>query len=139
MSTQQWEDVEIPQGTFIGWGEIGQTVTGTVISFAAEGATDFNDNPCPQLVIELTEQAITFKDKGTTRDSIPAGEFATITAGQANLKRNLLAAALTPGDTVRIKFEGTYKTGKGEGKSFKVQVARGQAPVARPAEDGDLL
>ena len=132
-----WENIEVPQGTFIGWGKIGQTVTGKVLSYAPEGATDFGGNPCPQLVIELTEAATNYKDKGATSETLDAGEFATITAGQANLKRNLNAATLNAGDLVRITFDDTYKTPSGEGKSFKVQVARGAAVT--PAEDGDLI
>lgn len=132
-----WEDIEVPQGTFIGWGKIGQTVTGKVLSFSSEGGTDFNGNPCPQLVVELAEQADNYKDKGATHETIAAGELVTITAGLANLKRSLNAASLNPGDLVKITFDDTYKTPSGEGKSFKVQVARGAAVA--PAEEGDLI
>jgi len=139
----QFEDIDIPQGSFIGWNELGQTVTGKVVSYSNDGATDFNDQPCPQLVIELTEQAVTFKDKGSVKETIDAGEFATITAGQANLKKALQAAVLAVGDIVRIRYESNYKTGKGEGKAFKVQVARGAGVAAKPApaaaEPGDLF
>src|SRR5690606_31612875 len=85
--TDTWEEIEIPQGTFIGWGEIGQTITGKVLSFAAEGGSDFNGNPCPQVVLELTETVDNYKDKGTTKETLDAGELVTLTCGQANLKR----------------------------------------------------
>jgi len=140
----QFEDIDIPQGSFIGWAELGQTVIGNVVSYSNDGATDFNDQPCPQLVVELTEPAVTFKDKGATRETLDAGEFATITAGQANLRKALQVSLVAVGDIVRIKYESNYKTGKGEGKAFKVQVARGAAvpvsPATAPAtEPGDLF
>lgn len=134
MSTT-WEDVEIPQGSFIGWHEIGQKVTGKVVSFAAEGGTDFNQNPCPQIVIELTESALNFKEKGAERETIEAGEFVTITCGQANLKRGIIAAQPTNGDLMQIHYEGTYKAAKGDGKTFKVRIARGAAK----RDEGDLI
>lgn len=131
-----WQDIDIPQGTFIGWGEVGQTITGKVLSFAAEGGSDFNGNPCPQVVLELTESADNYKDKGTTKETLDSGELVTLTCGQANLKRAIVAASLNTGDLVRIKFDDTYKTPSGTGKSFKVQVAR-QAKAAPAA--GDLI
>lgn len=131
-----WQDVDIPQGTFIGWGEIGQTITGKVLSFSADGGSDFGGNPCPQVVIELTENAVNYKDKGSTKESIDSGELVTLTCGQANLKRAITAASLNVGDLVRVKFEDTYKTANGTGKSFKVQVAR--AAKAAP-QAGDLI
>ena len=131
-----WQDIDIPQGTFIGWGEVGQTVTGKVLSFAAEGGSDFNGNPCPQVVIELTEAADNYKDKGATKETIDSGELVTLTCGQANLKRAIVAASLNVGDLIKVKFDDTYKTASGTGKSFKVQVAR--AAKAAPAA-GDLI
>lgn len=131
-----WQDIDIPQGTFIGWGEVGQTITGKVLSFAAEGGTDFSQNPCPQVVLELTETVDNYKDKGTVKETIESGELVTLTCGQANLKRAITAASLNVGDLVRVKFDDTYKTANGTGKSFKVQVAR--AAKAAP-QAGDLI
>ncbi len=135
-----FEDVEVPKGTYIGWAEVGQVVTGRVVSYSPEGGRNFNDEACPQLVLELTADATNFKDKGATRETLPAGEFATITAGQANLARSIRTADPKPGDIIRITHDGTFKTGKGDGKSFKIQIAR-QAAVAPPvpSQDGDLL
>lgn len=124
----EWIDVEIPRGEFIGWGEIGQRVTGYVVSYSDTDGSDFNDEPCPQVVLELTEKAISFRDKGTSKNTIDAGEFVTVTCGQANLKRAIKAAALEVGNLVRITFDSEYKTGKGMGKSFKVQVNRSARP-----------
>jgi hypothetical protein len=131
----EWEDVVVPQGTFIGWGEIGQQVTGYVLGYDETGGVDYNKQPCPQLVIELTEPCINFRKEGTEKEKIAAGEFVTITCGQANLKRNIRAAALEVGNLVRVIFESTYKADLGTGKSFKVQVNRS----ARPSVTSDDL
>jgi hypothetical protein len=125
----EFQDVDIPQGAFIGWGKQGQTVTVTVASFDPTGGSDFNNNPCPLLVGTLTEAADNYRDQGTTHEQLDAGELVTITAGQANLKRGLLAADPKPGDIVRMIFTDTYKTASGTGKTIKVQIARSPAPV----------
>lgn len=122
--------VEIPQGTFIGWGKKGQIVTVKVASFDPTGGTDFGGKPCPLLVGELVEACDNYKDKGTTLERLNAGELVSVTAGQANLKRGLLAADPTPGDVVRMSFTDTYKTANGEGKVIEVAIARGATPDA---------
>ncbi len=130
MSKQEneWEDVVVPQGAFIGWGEIGQRITGYVVGYDDAGGSDFNDQPCPQVVIELTENATNYRDKGATKETIDAGEFVTLTCGQANLKKAIRAAALETGNLVRVTFDSTYEAAKGEGKAFKVQVNRSPRP-----------
>lgn len=127
----EWEDVVVPQGAFIGWGEIGQRITGYVVGYDDGGGTDFNDQPCPQLIIELTEATVNYRDKGKTKEDIAAGEFVTVTCGQANLKRSIRAAALDIGNLVRVTFDSTYEAPKGEGKSFKVQVNRQPRPAVK--------
>lgn len=128
MSNNEWEDVVVPQGSFIGWGEMGQQVTGYVVGYDETGGIDYNKQPCPQLVVELTESCISFRNEGTEKETIAAGEFATITCGQASLKRAIRAAALDVGNLVRITFDSTYKATLGTGKSFKVQVNRSARP-----------
>lgn len=124
MSNTEWEEVVVPRGSFIGWGEVGQQVTGYVVSYSDTDGSDFNDQPCPQVVLELTEKCISYRDKGTTKETIDAGEFVTITCGQASLRKGIKTAALEVGYIVRVKYESTYKTAKGEGKEFKVFVSR---------------
>jgi hypothetical protein len=126
----EFEDVEVPQGTFIGWGKIGQTIRGRVITYSATGGRSFNGDDCPQVVLELTLDATNYKDKGTTEENLSSGELVTITAGQANLSRALEAANPAKGDELRIKFDDTYKTAQGTGKSFKVQIARNVPSVS---------
>jgi hypothetical protein len=124
-----WEDIEVPQGTYIGWGEIGQTITLEVVSYGDTAGTDFNGNPCPQLVGTLIMDAINYR-KGI-RETLAKGGFVTVQCGQANLAKGIRAAAVEPGNLVRIKFEDTYETTKGtEGKAFKVSVNRAARGVA---------
>lgn len=132
----EWEDVNVPRGSFIGWGRKGQQITGEVISYDERGGSDFNQESCPLVVIELTQEAENYRDKGTRRETIEAGEFVSVTCGQANLKAAIRAAALEPGFLVRIAYVDDYKTGKGEGKEFKVQVNRSRkAPAPKPSSN----
>lgn len=119
-----FEEVVVPQGTFIGWGEVGQQVVGHVLSYSETEGSDFNGEPCPLVVIALTEAAINYRNKGTEKETINSGEVVSITCGQANLRRSVRAAALDPGNLVKIVYSENYKTGKGDGKGFKVFVDR---------------
>lgn len=136
MSTT-WEDVEVPVGTFIGWGPTpGQVIVLKVHDYSPQGGTDFNDNPCPRVVGELTEAAVTYKDKGATKVDLPAGDMVTINCGQANLARNVRAADPAAGDLLRIEFKELERGTKGDIKVFKCQIARG---AGRSQADGDLI
>lgn len=131
--TQQWEEIDVPRGAYIGWGTTaGQHVTGNVLSFDATGGTDFNDNACPQLSVELTEQAASFNKEGVRTD-FPAGELVVLNGGPVSLKRAMHAAALAPGDLVKIELTGFFKAEKGTGKEFSIKVARGAGKAAVPA------
>lgn len=149
MTSYDFTPVEVPSGTFIGWGTTpGQSVTIDVISYSPTGGTDFNQNPCPQIVGTLTADCATYKDKGATKERVVAGTMVTINAGQANLRRNVLAADPQPGDIIRLTFESTTPGAKGDIKLFKAEVARGAgtgkatataADEAAPAAGGDFL
>jgi hypothetical protein len=107
MTSYNFTPVEVPSGTFIGWGpNPGQSVTRHVVSYAPSGGTDFNQNPCPQIVGVLTADCATYKDKGATKERVTAGTMVTINAGQANLRRNVLAADPQPGDVVLFDWTG---------------------------------
>ena len=124
----EWEDVEAARGSFIGWGEVGQTVTLEVVSYSDTGGQDFNGNACPQVVGILTMDAVNYR-KGE-KETIAKGEFVTINCGQASLAKKIRVAALDPGNLCRIKYEDTYKTTKGtDGKAFAVQVNRAKRGV----------
>lgn len=133
MTSYDFTPVEVPSGTFIGWGpNPGQSVTIDVVSYAPGGGTDFNQNPCPQIVGVLTADCATYKDKGATKERVTAGTMVTINAGQANLRRNVLAADPQPGDIIRLTFESTTPGAKGDIKLFKAEVARGAGTGKAP-------
>lgn len=129
-----WEDIDVPQGAFVGWGDAkGQHVTGKVLEYAERGGTDFNGGTCPLLTVELTEAAASFNKAGQRTD-FPAGDLVNITCGQASLKRAVKAAALEAGDLVKITLEDFTKTQNGTVKVFGIKVARGAGgPVSAPA------
>jgi len=136
----EFQKIEIPQGTFIGWGRKGQQVTVKVLSFDPTGGTDFNQKTCPQMIGELAADCTNYKDKGMTEETLRAGEMVTVTAGVANLKRGLLAADPHPGDLVRMTFADTYKTANGDGKVIDVEIARGAgAPAASGVAADDVV
>lgn len=133
----EFQKIEIPQGTFIGWGRKGQQITAKVLSYDPTGGRDFNGDPCPQLIGELADACDNYKDKGATHETLDAGEMITITAGIANLKRGLQAADPSPGDVVRLTFSDTYRTANGDGKVIDVEIARGAAPTSSSGVSAD--
>lgn len=131
--TQQWEEVEVPRGAFISWGDaIGQHVTGKVLTYADSSGTDFNGNPCPQLQIELVELAVSINKAGH-QSQFPAGELVVLNCGQVSLQRAVRAAALNAGDLVKIELANLVKAEKGTVKEFTIKVARGAGQSAKPA------
>lgn len=131
--TQQWEEIDVPRGAFISWGSaIGQHVTGKVLAYDDSAGTDFNGNPCPQLQIQLVEAAVSVNKEGNQSD-FPAGELVVLNCGQVSLKRAVRAAALNPGDMVKIELSNTVKVDKGTVKEFSIKVARGTGQASAPA------
>jgi hypothetical protein len=125
MTQTPWEEIEVPRGAFISWGTtVGQHVTGKVLAYDERGGTDFAGNICPRLDIELTEQAASI-DKEGVRTDFPAGELVVLNCGQVSLKRAVRAAALNPGDLVKIELANLVKTDKGTVKEMAIKVARG--------------
>lgn len=139
MTQPAWEEIKVPRGAYVGWGNHpGQHVTGKVLAFAEKGGTDFNDEPCPSLEIELTEPAASFDKNGTRTDYQP-GELVSLNCGQVSLKRAVRAAAVDPGDLIKLTLTGLEPGNKGTVKVFGVKVARGagramaQAPIQAQA------
>ena len=93
-------------GTYASWKDVGDTVEGRIEAFDLEGGTDFNDAPCPQMVV-----------------ATPDGNV-IINAGQASLRRAFTqnTTRLVVGHGVKVTYAGTYETPKGSGKSFTVAV-----------------
>lgn len=135
--TEQWEEIDVPRGAFISWGNSpGQHVTGKVVAYEPQGGTDFAAQPCPQVSIELTEPAASINKEGARTD-YPAGELVVCNAGQVSLKRALQAAALAPGDLVKITLDNLAKTANGTVKEFGIKVARGAGKTqSAPASGG---
>ena len=134
-NTYNWEDVDVPRGAFISWGEqTGQHVTGKVLSYDPQGGTDYNGKNCPQLAVELIEPAASINQKGQRTD-FPAGELVVLNCGQVSLKRAVQAASLNPGDLVKITLSNLVRTTNGTVKEFELKVARtaGDKVEPRPA------
>jgi hypothetical protein len=114
------EPVGQTSGTYVKWEEPGDQITGTIVSFNIEGGTDFNDNPCPQLVLATNEGNV------------------IINGSQANLRRNMTNGAprLKAGHLCRVAFTGLYETPKGHGKEFAISVS--PAPVLIDVDDTDF-
>lgn len=140
MTDPQWEEIDVPRGAFIGWGNrTGQHVTGRVMGYDERGGTDFNGDPCPQLQIELTERAASI-NKENERTDYPAGELVVLNCGQVSLKRAVRAAALDVGDLVKIELVNLVKVSNGTVKEFGIKVARGaggSAPAPSDPTDPD--
>lgn len=128
-----WEEIDVPRGAYIGWGATpGQHVTGIVRDYSVDGGTDFNEKPCPQLEVELTEPAASFNKAGERTD-IEAGETVQLSCGQVSLKRAVRAANPAAGDEIKVKLTQLVKVPKGQVKEFGIQIKRGAAPVSVPA------
>lgn len=133
MTNAQWEDVDVPRGAYISWGEhVGQHVTGKVLEFSPAGGTDFNNNPCPQLSVELIEPAASINKQGQRTD-FPAGELVVLNCGLVSLKRAVKAADPNPGDLVKITLSELVKVPNGTVKQFDIKIARGAGVSAAPA------
>ena len=86
-----WETIEVPRGSFIGWGgkkQVGQQVVGRVLAYDIVGGTDYNGNTCPQIDVELTEAAESY-NKALDRFDYTTGDFISVTGGSNDLKRAL--------------------------------------------------
>lgn len=129
----EWETIEAPSGSFIGWGnKKGQHVTGRVVEYTIDGGTDFNGGKCPLISIELTEKAASFNKEGDRTDH-DAGAIVNITAGQVKLKSVLRQADPSPGDLIKIELTGVAKTANGNTlKEFGVKIARGAGTTTKP-------
>ena len=139
MTANNWddaEDIDIPKGAFIGWGNTkGQHVTGKVLEYGDAAGEDTKGNVCPQVTVELIEAAASF-DKLGNRTDFPAGELVSLTCSQIQLKRGIKAAALEPGDLVRISLDDVRVLPNNGNtlKEFSIKVKRGAGgPVTRPA------
>lgn len=126
-----WEEIDVPKGTYIGWGNRpGQHVTGGVTGYDPVGATEppkpgqAVGNPCPLLEIELTAPAASY-DRDLNRTDFDAGQEVCLSVSQKQLQRAVAKARLAVGDLVRIELYDSEKTTNGTVKLFKIAVDRG--------------
>ena len=135
MNTPQWNTVDVPAGSYIGWGnQPGQTVIGKILSLDPTGGTDYNGGSCPELGLELIEATRSFNKEGQAFDHA-AGELVNITAGGANLKRGISAAigqGMGVGDLIKLTLEEIKPLSGGKSvKIFSCQYAKGSAAPAQ--------
>lgn len=106
MSDIQWD--EFGASEFVKFADKGDTVTGTITNIRV--GNDFNGNPCPVL------------DLDTGNGS------RTVTAGQANLKSQIVQLRPSVGDTITITYDRDEKAEKGMKKVFAIKVDTNKAP-----------
>lgn len=143
MTNYAFEEISVPRGSYVGWGNFpGQSVIGKVYDYSPTNGSDANGNPCPQIQLELLEEAKSF-NKNNEMSTVAAGELVVLNAGQVSLKRALRAADPQPGDVVKITLANLVKVAKGTVKEYSLQIARGAAkdsmpaPAAAPAQEGN--
>lgn len=130
-----FQEVEVPFGAFIGWGEKkGQHVTGWVTNYGEFDGRDFAKKPCPLVEFELTEQAQSFNKKGD-RTIFKAGDTVQVTCGLGSLKRAVIKADLKRGTLAKIELNDLMDVNEGTAKIFKVYVDT-SATRATSSEDG---
>lgn len=109
-------DKYVQSGQYARFDNPGDQVVG-VIKEDREGS-DYNGNPCPELVIEDDD-----------------GNEITVTAGQVMLKKALAEQRPGIGDKIRITYTGKSadaKPGRAPAKLFTVEVKPGPHPVQNP-------
>jgi len=123
MSEFNWDDYA-QAGDWVSFNEVGDQVVGRIKSVRI--GTDFNGNPCPELVLEVNDE----------------GDEQTLTAGQVMLKAALAEKAPRVGDRIRIIYSGIgdAKPGRAPAKLFQVDVKPGhpsdlQQPVVANSTD----
>lgn len=140
MTDYTFEEVPSVAGAYISWGNfVGQEVVGKVVGYDPVGGRDFNENPCPQLQVDLVSPAKSINKEGVITD-FEAGEIVVLNCGQVSLKRAVRAADPQPGDVMKITLSNLVKTKNGTVKEFAVAIARGAAkstPAAAPAQAGN--
>jgi hypothetical protein len=134
MAQDDWEDVDVPRGAYIGWGyREGQHVTGEVIDYGYESGLDFNKEKCPQLSMILTDKASSFNKQGERKIYEP-DTLVVLNCGQVSLKRAVRAADPKVGDMLKITLANILEDGGKTIKEFKIQRKRGNGQLSSNAE-----
>ena len=106
MSDIQWD--EFGASEIVKFGAVGDTIAGKITNIRI--GQDFNGNPCPVL------------DLDTGNGS------RTVTAGQANLKSQIVQLRPSVGDSISITYDRDEKAEKGMKKVFAIKVDSNTAP-----------
>jgi len=106
MSDIKWD--EFGASEFVKFSAVGDTVTGKITNIRI--GEDFNGNPCPVLDLET----------GTGSR--------TVTAGQANLKSQIVQLRPNVGDGITITYDRDEKAEKGMKKVFAIRLDANTAP-----------
>jgi hypothetical protein len=124
-----WERAEIdPDIHFKGWKDApssDQDVYGRVLRWDRESGRDFNGDPCPELVVELLADTVSYRNRAGIKDLLSKGDHLQITCGLTNLRRGVEKLGPRVGDEIKIAFVDTAKSSKGSPtKIFTVDVRR---------------
>ncbi|MGH9200694.1 MAG: hypothetical protein ACRD2A_05605 [Vicinamibacterales bacterium] len=121
----EYKTIDVPTGTYIAWGKLGQEVTLKTLSFDPAGGKDFNGNICALLIGTLVTDCDNYRElrSGAKHERLSAGETVNVDGATTNLRKGLLLAAPKTGDFVRMTYVDTYKTAAGDGKVIKVEHA----------------
>lgn len=117
MSDDIYDDPDLQVGgSFVNWKEegIGTKVSGRVV--AARRGKDFNGDPCPELII----------------DTGAAGER-TITAGQYDLKRQIMSQKPIPGQFFSAEYVSDKPSKPGQSPMREFACVTQTTPFAAPA------
>lgn len=106
MSDIQWD--EFGASEFVKFANKGDFVSGKITNIRV--GQDFNGNPCPVLDIDTGNGS------------------RTVTAGQANLKSQIVQLRPSVGDAITITYDRDEKAEKGMKKVFAIKVDSNTAP-----------
>src|SRR5260370_14693700 len=102
MELREWETIKSTPGGYLGGRrKPGQNVIGYVAEYSIDEGTDFRGNKCPHLVLELTEDTLSF-NKDADHAEHQSGEFINITCAQASLTSAIRRTDPSPADLLRI-------------------------------------
>lgn len=106
-------------GDYFKFNNVGDQIVG-IVKEVREGRT-FNGEPCPELVLETTDE------EGNTDEK-------TVTASQVRLKAVLAEKRPQAGDKIRITYSGVgdASPGKAPPKEFTVDVKPGPHEITSP-------
>jgi hypothetical protein len=132
-----WDDepeVEVQTGVFGAWGNSpGQRLSGRINAIDQKGGVDLNGKVVPVVEFELLEDFINYKERGTIRETVPAGDFLRLTISQAQLQSAFKATTPRVGDAMLIELAKVEP--RPGGKTLKVFKVKHKAVVRTNSEE----